>query len=372
MSELVQLLAAITDSPDSSWALATVVGVSGSTYRLPGARQLLRADGTSVGTVSGGCLDADLVRVVGEVILKQRPRFVSYNLSADDDEIWGFGLGCNGVTEVLVEPAATAAPLLRELAEARDSAQQVAAVTVIDGPRIGARLLVRSDGSTTGSLGNDGLDRQAEADARTALAHGRHSRLALADTSPIFIEVQVPPSQLLVCGAGHDAIPMVRYGADLGWQVTVVDDRRAYLAEDRFPAATALTLGRAEDLLDLVAVTGRTDAVVMTHNYVRDVGFLRALLPSAVRYIGMLGPRARTDRMIDELRRDDVAMNDDSLNKVFAPAGLDIGAEGPDQIAWAILAEAQAVGRGRKGGPLRDRKGGIHQGLTNGRANEVH
>lgn len=371
MSELAQILAAITDPEDSSWALATVVGVSGSTYRLPGAKQLLRADGTSVGTVSGGCLDADLVRVVGEVIREQQVRFVTYNLSADDDEIWGFGLGCNGVTEVLVEPAATAAPLLRELAEAGESAQQVAAITVIDGPTMGARLLIRSDGSMRGSLGDDEADRRAEAEAKTAMSQGRHSRVALADGPSLFIEVQVPPPQLLVCGAGHDAIPVVRYGAELGWQVAVVDDRRAYLTEDRFPAATALTLGGAEDLHDLVALTERTDAVVMTHNYLRDVEYLRALISSPVRYIGMLGPRARTDRMIDELHRDEVPMSNEAMSRVFAPAGLDIGAEGPDQIAWAILAEAQAVSRERTGGSLRDRKGGIHQGLTEGSGSAV-
>jgi xanthine dehydrogenase accessory factor len=166
----------------------------------------------------------------------------------------------------------------------------------------------------------------------------------------------------LVCGAGHDAIPLVRYGTDLGWRVTVVDDRSGYLTEARFPDAAALVLGHAEKLNDLVELDERTDAVVMSHNYTRDVEYLRALISSPVRYIGMLGPRSRTDRILDEIH--DTVPPAGALMKVFAPAGLDIGAEGPEQIAWAILAEAQAVASGREGGSLRERKGGIHQGLN--------
>ena len=357
MSELAQLLTAIEGSMSSSWALATVIGVSGSTYRLPGAKQLLRADGSSVGTVSGGCLDADLVRVVGEVIERQEPQFVTYDLKADEDEVWGFGLGCNGVTEIWVEPALTGEALVRNLVDARDSAESIAAITAIGGPSLGARLFVRSDGTQEGSLGSPEADAVAAAAALRAMEVGHHSQMSLSG-GPAFVEVQIPPAHLLVCGGGHDAIPLVRYGRELGWRVTVVDDRRAYLTEDRFPGA-ALVHGDGEDLGELASLGQRTDAVVMTHNYRRDVEFLRALIPSAVRYIGMLGPRARTERIIDELQST-TTVPDDTLDKVYAPAGLDIGAEGPDQIALAILAEAQTVARGRSGGPLRDRRGGIH------------
>jgi xanthine/CO dehydrogenase XdhC/CoxF family maturation factor len=366
VSELSQILSTIRETPDDSWALATVVGVSGSTYRLPGAKQLLRADGTSVGTVSGGCLDADLVRIVGEVIESQSARFVSYDLSADDDDVWGFGLGCNGVTEVLVEPAATAAPFIIELAAAGDEARGLAAVTVVSGPTIGARLLVREGGENSGGLSAD-LEGAAVEAALAALHAGRHVNVALTDEVHAFVEVQVPAPQLLICGAGHDAIPLARYGADLGWRVTVLDDRRAYLTHDRFPQAAALQVGRPEDLHDLVTLDGRSDAVVMTHNYQRDVEYLRRLINSPARYIGMLGPRARTDRIIEELKHDGVQIPAKALRRLYAPAGLDLGAEGPDQIAGAIVAEIQAVTRGRRGGPLRDRKGGIHQGLVEGR-----
>jgi xanthine/CO dehydrogenase XdhC/CoxF family maturation factor len=363
---LAQIVSAIDGPADSLWALATVVGVSGSTYRLPGAKQLLRADGSSVGTVSGGCLDADLVRIVGEVIERQQPQFVTYDLSADEDEVWGFGLGCNGVTEIWVEPAVTGRILLRSLFEARDSDESVAAITLIGGPSAGARLFVSSSGATTGGLGSLAMDSEAREAALAAIERGRHEQLSLTGGVPAFVEVQVPPPQLLVCGAGHDAIPLVRYGTDLGWRVTVVDDRSGYLTEARFPDAAALVLGHAENLNDLVDLTKRTDAVVMSHNYTRDVEYLRALLTSSVRYIGMLGPRSRTDRVIDELGGA-ASLPDGALEKVYAPAGLDIGAEGPEQISWAIMAEVQAVARERLGGSLRDRKGGIHQGLTDGR-----
>ena len=358
MSELPQLIAAIDAAPDRSWALATVVGVSGSTYRLPGARQLLRADGTSVGTVSGGCLDTDLLRIVGEVIASETIRFVTYNLSADDDEIWGFGLGCNGVTELLVEPASMAEPLLRQLSEARRAARPIAVVTTLDGPTPGARLQIGPDGHHTGSFGSAALDGSAVEAATQALRQAGHRHLTLGDGSRAFIEVQVPPPRLLVCGAGHDAIPLVDHGAALGWTVTVVDDRAVYLTADRFPQAETLHRGSIEE----IPVDDRTDAVVMSHNYLRDAGNLRHLINSPARYIGMLGPRERSARIVSDLREDGVQISDTSLERLYSPAGLDIGAEGPDEIARAILAEIQAVTRGRTGGSLRDRKGGIHRG----------
>lgn len=367
MNELSQILDAIADSRPSDWALATVVGVSGSTYRLPGAKQLLRADGTSVGTVSGGCLDADLLRIVGEVIQSQAARFVTYDLTADEDEVWGFGLGCNGVTQLLVEPASTAAPLLTALATARAASEAIAVVTVLDGPKIGARLLVRGDQEIAGDLGSPDQNAVAASEARDAIGEGRHRRAVLAPGTTAFVEVQVPAPQLLVCGAGHDAIPLVRYGAELGWRVTVVDDRRSFLTPERFPQAAELVLGRAGNLAELVVIDGRTDTVVMTHNYVRDVEFMRELIRSPARYIGVLGPRSRTDRILAELGSDGVAISGEAFGRIRAPAGLDIGAEGPDQIAWAILAEILAVSRGRAGGSLRDRTGGIHQGSSEGR-----
>jgi xanthine/CO dehydrogenase XdhC/CoxF family maturation factor len=360
VSELSQLQAAIEDRQEEAWALATVVGVSGSTYRLPGAKQMLRADGTSIGTVSGGCLDADLVRIVGEVIASGTARFVSYDLSADDDEVWGFGLGCNGVTELLVEPAQTAAALLDSLGSAQQQGTSIAVVSGLSGSSIGSRLVVHAD-EVLGSFESDELTTRAVQAGRAALAEGRHANVTLGGEIRVFVEVQTPPPSLVVCGAGHDVIPLVRSGAGLGWRVTVVDDRSAYLTEERFPNAFALILSRPEELLEVVDIDARTDVVVMTHNYLRDVEYLRQLVGSRARYIGMLGPRARTDRILDDLRRQKVEVPEAILRRLWAPAGLDIGAEGPDQISWAIMAEILAVSRGRAGGQLRDRRKGIHQ-----------
>ena len=151
---------------------------------------------------------------------------------------------------------------------------------------------------------------------------------------------------------------MVQHGAALGWTVTVVDDRAAYLTEERFPQAAALHRGSLQE----ITVDDRTDAVVMSHNFLRDTENLRQLINSPARYVGMLGPRERTARIIADLREEGVQMPEASLERLYSPAGLDVGAEGPDEIARAILAEIQAVTRGRGGGSLRDRKGGIHQG----------
>jgi xanthine dehydrogenase accessory factor len=165
-----------------------------------------------------------------------------------------------------------------------------------------------------------------------------------------------------VCGAGHDAIPLVELAARLGWRVEVVDDRAALLNGDRFPAASRLVVSAPLAAADAVGVGAdrRTHAVVMSHNFLRDKDYLQSFLGRGLAYLGMLGPRARLDRLVAELRAEGVDVDDDDLANVFGPAGLDIGAEGPEQIAWAIVAEILAVDSGASGGHLRERSGPVH------------
>jgi xanthine/CO dehydrogenase XdhC/CoxF family maturation factor len=365
LSELTQISTGIEELGDEEYVLATVVAISGSTYRLPGAKQLLSLTRGSVGTVSGGCLDADLVRVAEEVIATGEARFISYDLTADDDEIWGFGLGCNGVTELLVEPPDSAGALINALVKARDDERTMAVVTLLHGDAVGRRVLVDVSGSVEGTLGDEDADRAAQQAAMAAMDEGRHAT-AEVPLGRAFVEVQIPPPRLLICGAGHDAIPLVRIGSQLGWRVVVVDDRPAYLTAERFPEAGELIRTKPSELADHVSLDRRTDCVVMTHNYLRDVDYVGVLLNSRVRYLGLLGPHARTIRILDDLAERGIEGSRETLARVYAPAGLDIGAEGPEQIAWAILAEILAVTQGRTGGPLRDRKGPIHEGLADG------
>jgi len=367
VTETIDILEAVLARHErgDAYGLATVVSVRGSTYRLPGARQLVAETGESVGTVSGGCLDADVQEVARAVLASGRPRLITFDLTANDEAIWGWGLGCNGATEIFVEPPDSAGLLARRLRDAMSSEQSLAVVTVLESAdlAVGSRIFVRADGSSDGSLGSDAADRAAGGVALGALEAGAHQTTQLsASGDRVFVEIVAPPPRLLVCGAGHDAIPLVRLGSEFGWQVVVTDERGKFLDDDRFPEASHFVQARPVELAASIDLDRRTDVVVMSHTYLRDVDYLRVMLGSRVRYIGMLGPKARLDRILGDLRAQGIEILQRDLERIHGPAGLDIGAEGPEEIAYAIMAEILAVRRGHGAGFLRERKGAIHSG----------
>lgn len=370
VSEFDDVLAALAASQGEGVALATVVAARGSTYRRAGARLVVRSDGELVGNISGGCLEGDVVQAAAEVLASGRPRLLHFDLTADDEVVWGWGLGCNGVIEVLVEPAATALRSVAALEAARREHRWLALVTLLDGDHVGARLVVHPDGSTEAGLSDGHLDEFARDHALMAMARGASQMLELAEYRVLrrqdpalgtraFVEVLQPPLRLLVCGAGHDAIPLVAAGASLGWRVDVVDDRAALLTPERFPQARLLRAEPAEAAA-VAAADGRTYAVVMSHNFLRDQAYLRSFLTSEVAYLGMLGPRARLHQLLHGLTREGITPSAEMLDRVYGPAGLDVGAEGPEEIAWSIIAEILAVSRGAGAGFLRERTGPIH------------
>jgi xanthine/CO dehydrogenase XdhC/CoxF family maturation factor len=365
MSELQDVLRAIEDGRERGdrMALATIVGVEGSTYRREGARLLVPENAKPIGTISGGCLEGDVREVAAEVMREGVPRLLHFDLTADDEAVWGWGLGCNGVVDLFVEPAegafGTAGALRKALEEQRD----LVAVTVI-GPGGGAtpgdRILVHPDGTVEGSLGSTALDAAAIESALDALREERSTMISLPIGVEIFAEVLRPPIRMLVCGAGHDAIPMVRFGAMLGWQVEVIDDRQQFLKATRFPEAARLIHTEPVEAARSSGVDERSYVLVMSHNFLRDKDYLRAFLGSPAPYIGMLGPKARLERVLDELRREGVEPSPSELEVVHGPAGLDMGSEGPEEVAWAVTGEILALRNGRSGGFLRERTGPIH------------
>jgi xanthine dehydrogenase accessory factor len=368
VSEITDVLEAIEalDAQGQRMALATIVAVRGSTYRRPGARLLVPEDGAPIGNISGGCLEGDVADVARVVLKEGQARLAGWDLTADDDDVWGLGLGCNGAIEVFIEPADQAVAVTHALRTALDEERPIAVVTVLESQdrsaaAPGARIVVTEDGPVEGSLGDDDLDGAATARAREALASGRSEIASFEPSVRAFVEVLEPPLRLVVCGAGHDAISLVRAAAGVGWRVTVVDDRPAFLSKDRFPVAHAFVrLDDPADVATAAPLDRRTFAIVMTHNYLRDRAYLRGLLTTDVGYIAMLGPAARTYRLIGDLRDAGVEVSDADLERIHGPAGLDLGAEGPDEIAQAIIAEIVAVRHGRTGGMLRERPGPIH------------
>jgi xanthine dehydrogenase accessory factor len=367
VSEILDVLAAIESLHERGqrMALATVIAVRGSTYRRPGARLLVPEEGAPVGNISGGCLEADIADVARSVMSDNTTRVASWDLTADDDAVWGLGLGCNGAIDVFIEPAERAADLAGALRAAIEQERPIGVVTVLRsdhaGVKPGGRVIVSSTGGVRGSLGAGPADAEAVAAASELLGEGRAEVRELDGGTLVFVEAIEPPPKLLVCGAGHDAISLVRGASFLGWNVTVIDDRSALLNAERFPEAWELV---AVDRPGEAARSGRGDrlthVVVMTHNFLRDKEYLRSFASSPVPYIAVLGPAARTERLLAELRAEGCSLDGSGRRRIYAPAGLDLGSENPEEIAVAILAEIVAVRRRRSGGFLRDREGPIH------------
>ncbi|MGZ8612892.1 MAG: XdhC family protein [Actinomycetota bacterium] len=368
MSELTDVLSAIESlsARGDRLALATIVAVRGSTYRRPGARLLVPEEGDLVGNISGGCLENDVADVARIVMREGSARIVSFDLTADDDAVWGWGLGCNGAFELFVEPADKAAEVAGALRMALEEERPICMVTILDstapGVAQGDRILVRPGGATDRTFGDEALDRAARDVAHELLASERSEIRELADGVRAFVEVLEPPLRLLVCGAGHDAAPLVKQAAALGWNPVVVDDRPEFLTLERFPEAAGLVLvERPDKMAEVANVDERTFVVVMTHNFLRDKEYVRSLLSSPARLVAMLGPAVRTQRLLDELAEEGVEIDDRDRERLRGPAGLDLGAEGPEEIAAAICAEIVAVKRGRGAGFLKDRPGPIHE-----------
>jgi len=360
-------------------ALATVVSVEGSAYRRPGARMLVCESGTSTGTISAGCLESDVIEHAKRVISTGATKLVEYNTASTSDEMaWGLGLGCNGIVRVLVEPlahgslyvealrrscAANAAPVLVATVY-----QHTAAASVPGAARIetGARLFLNEEGNVSSEKLSDHLAAMLERELRT-LSRGEMASATRAydmdgSAVKVFIEMLLPPVPLVVFGAGHDALPIVELARGLGWQTEVVDPQARPLSLSRFAIADRVILSRPEEVGLHVRITPRTLTLLMTHNYSHDLMLLSFLLASPAHYIGVMGPRKRTERMLSELEAgEDVArLEEADLARLYSPAGLDIGANASAEIALSIVAEMRAVLYGRRGGMLRERRGSIH------------
>jgi xanthine/CO dehydrogenase XdhC/CoxF family maturation factor len=322
----------------SPGALATVVATAGSTYQKPGARMLIHADGSSLGLLSGGCLEADLRLHAQEVIEHARTRAVEYDMRGPDDVLFGIGAGCEGAMRVLIEPARAGGPA----AEALEAAGRIL--------RTGEpTCLIAVHDASDLPLGTFSLSTAPPllaAAAREALTAHASRELQLehgATRVRAFAQFLAPPPHLLVCGAGPDARPVVSAARAMGWRVTVVDHRPAYADAAQFPGADVVQID-ARALLDAVDVAGCQAAVVMSHHLASDVEYLRALARAGrPAYVGLLGPLARRRRIAEELG----PLARELHSRLRSPVGIDIGAVIPEAIALAIVAEVHAWLAGR-------------------------
>jgi xanthine/CO dehydrogenase XdhC/CoxF family maturation factor len=352
VTELERIAAALGEaaSDGSRALLATVVACEGSTYRRVGARMAVTPAGI-VGAISGGCLETDVLERRARLEASGRAELVSYDGRSPEELVWGLGLGCNGRIEVLLEPLAGATLQAASRCLARAVALRRAALATVvatgDPARIalGERLLLDADGVRAG--GTLSLE-----EAETLQRDGVRFELLW--------EPVAPSPRLSVCGAGTDAIPVVQLAAQIGWRVELLDHRAAFASAGRFPAADAITVAAAGAAAKALEASAPDAVVVMSHQFERDLEYLAAALTSPVAYVGILGPKARAERLLAALAERGFAVDAALRARLFAPVGLDLGAETPEEIALAIVSELLAAWRGRNGASLRERSGAIH------------
>ena len=336
-------------------ALATIVRVRGSAYRREGARVLVREDGSYECLLSGGCLEPAVAEAAAAVIATGTPSLRQYDL--EDDSVWSLGIGCTGEVDILIERVEDDA-LWRTWLERLGRAEPVARVAPLAGGA--GHLVVGADGSF-GSLGSPALDREASGRARTRLAAPfPQSGLERIGATELFVDVSGRPPELVMFGAGPDAEPLARLAWDLGFAVTVVDPREAFLSAERFPHTTLVT-AHPDTLPSRVTLTPRTSVVILNHHLERDRAALRFALDSRAPYIGALGPRSRFHKLLEGLKAEGYEPRPEALARVRSPVGLALGAETPEEIAVSILGEIIAVQRGFGGEFLGGREGSLHR-----------
>lgn len=359
MKEIREILHEVENLPVGEKAvLATVVDLKGSGYRLPGARMLIKADGDAVGTVSGGCLEADVLERAKRVREHGTPEVFTYDTTADENSVFSLNMGCRGVMRVLMESVTRDSEIIRSLERVyRERVRIDSAVAIAvegDGDiTLGRRFFHGDECSIKEALGM--MD-----DLGTFAMSGANYQTITYETengmAEFAFESLKPPVQLYVLGAGADAVPLADVAHGLGWEVNVCDHRPAFLTAERFPKCDAL-VSLDRDAAPEWEVDDLTAFVVMNHNYDRDKAMLTGALNSNAFYVGALGPKRRTAQIMEELGH---PFDDDQLAKLRSPAGLDIGADTPESIALSIIAEIQSVLRNRNGGPLRDRTASIY------------
>lgn len=355
-------------------ALATVVRVEGSSYRRAGARMLVLDDGTYLGGISGGCLEGDALRRAQKGIALQRPSVITYDTTQDDDYQVGVGLGCNGIIDVLFTPLAPSDPanhlnILSSLTVIREPA---VVVSITDCPAqipaLGQALLYTTDETFLQSFALHDIAPAVLRDIKNSLA-GQGSQtisytLAGAPVK-VFIEVILPATHIVAFGGNHDIHTLVRQAKELGWDSTVVMNP-AKASKELSATATRLLdpanaplaatpSGSSGGLIDPY-----TAILLMAHDYKTDLHNLQDALLTQASYIGLLGPRKRAEKMKKALAAEGHPLTAADQQRLYAPAGLDIGAATPEEIALSILAEIRSHFAGRQGMPLRLREGTIY------------
>jgi xanthine dehydrogenase accessory factor len=372
MKETREIIAAYATAVASGkkTALATVVHVEGSSYRRPGARMLVTEDGELTGAISGGCLEGDALKKALLAIVQQKNKLVIYNTLDEDDHSIGIQLGCNGIVYILFEPINPTddnnpVALLKKAA-AQIQPSVLVTLFSLDNPagnQTGTCLL-STHNSYTGHIANGVILPAVTKDIESVFASGssliKKYQVSDSEWLSAFIEWMKPPVELVIAGAGNDAFPLVQMANLLGWKILLTDGRKSYANAQRFPTAKNIIVAKPAEAIRQINITAQTVFVLMSHNYNYDLAMLQQLIQIPCSYIGILWPKKKLEKMLQELESQGIAITDADKEKIYGPVGLDIGAETPEEIALSIIAEIKTVLEKRSGGMLRQKTNPIH------------
>ncbi len=341
LRERRELVALHRENGGGGGVLFSLVGASGSSYRRPGARLLSLLDGRAAGTLSGGCLEADLLR---RAVWSVRKGAVveRYNTAFDDTAEIPYGLGCGGEVDLLLEPleAPEAVALLEALAATLHGEYRMIATRLPAPARSGplARIVLDQRGDVI--FATEALATESIVDLRRLALEAAHGTRVAAPGGSLFVERLYPPQRLVIFGGGEDARPLARLASEMGWTVMVADGHAQRARAERFPTAQRVAvIGAAADL----PVFASDAVVLMTHSYDQDRRLLAELLPLQPRYLGLLGARHRSALLLQEASALAGIPLAAATERTQAPIGLELGGDGPEAVALAIVAQLQHV-----------------------------
>ncbi|MBU1822688.1 MAG: XdhC family protein [Bacteroidetes bacterium] len=372
MKEIKSILKAYKnlDHDTTRAALATVVRVEGSSYRRTGARMLVMDNGVWVGGISGGCLEGDALKRARLAIAKSAPSLITYDTTEDDAHQIGVGLGCNGVIDVLLAPIEPTDPnnpveVLKNVVADGRKTNVLLTITQLDGELngLGAGHMIRyQNQNSLHALADESLIDEVEKAVQNVIHQSKSAGLAftLSDGREIelFAEFLPPELHVILMGHQYDVFPLVKVIKEAGWRATIVANPQKLHRE-----VTSLVhqVVAPEDFVPEELIDSYTAVILMSHDYKSDKRNLPRLLPTSAAYIGMLGPRVRSEKIFRELSEEGYSVSQEDMERIFAPVGLDIGAITPEEIALSIVAEIRAVFSNRAGRFLRERESTIHE-----------
>lgn len=345
-------------------ALATVVKVEGSSYRQAGARMLVTEDGQLTGAISGGCLEGDALRKAVLAIHQKNNKLITYDTSNPDDLEFGVQLGCNGIVHILfeyIDEDSSENPIyfLEKMLENRNDSviitvfslekrsRQTGTIALLINKEVISADSVSILKSYLNEFGSKALEK-------------KQNILTKLSSDEILLQYVPPQTKLVIAGAGNDVKPLVEAASILGWTTVIADGRATHAIKRRFPLAGEVLTATPEEVMKTIKPDEATVFVLMTHNYNYDLAFLKLIIHQPTRYIGLLGPKTRFNRMTEDLKNAGINIGQEELNKLFGPVGIDIGAETSEEIAISVISEIKAVLSGKKGSSLRDKPEKMH------------